>query len=93
MEEREKEGAITLKSLREVAKALDMKVVYALVPTKGSVEEMIDQKAKELAIKIVMRTSTSMMLENQENSADRIKKAIEERAEELKTENLKLLWD
>ena len=93
MEDREKEGAITIKSLKEVAKALDMELVYGFVPVKGSVEAMINDRANELARQIVLRTSMSMTLEDQKNSIERIEKAIEERAEELKNENLRLLWD
>lgn len=93
LEEREKEGAITLKSLRQAADALDMQLVYGFVPKDGTLEALIDRKAKELAKKIVLRTSTSMVLEDQENSIERIDKAIEERAMEIKNEMPKALWD
>ncbi|MDZ7848915.1 MAG: XRE family transcriptional regulator [Owenweeksia sp.] len=88
-----KEGSITLKSLREAANALDMDLVYALVPKDGSLEALIDRKTRELAVKIVSRTSHTMKLEDQENSKERIAKAIDERAEELKREMPKMLWD
>ena len=93
IEKREKEGSITIKSLREIAKALDMQLVYGFVPVDGSLEELINRKAKELATQIVMRTSNSMKLEDQENSRQRIEKAIEERAAMLKNEMPKALWD
>ena len=93
IEQREKDGSITIKSLREVAKALDMQLVYGFVPNDGSLEALIDRKAKELATKIVMRTNNTMKLEDQENSQQRIEKAIEERAIILKYEMPKILWD
>lgn len=93
MERREKDGSITLKSLNEAAKALDMKLVYGLVPNDDSLEALIDRKAKELAMQIVLRTSNSMRLEDQENSEKRIKKAIEERAEAIKRDMPKNLWN
>lgn len=93
MEQREKDGSITIKSLREVAKALDMHLVYGFVPVDGSLEELINRKAKELATQIVLRTSNSMKLEDQENSQQRIEKAIEERAAIIKNEMPKNLWD
>lgn len=93
IEQREQDGSITLKSLREAARALDMELVYGLVPKDGSLEALIDRKARELATQIVSRTSHSMKLEDQENSSTRIKKAIEERTEELKREMPKSLWD
>ena len=93
IENREAEGNITLKTLRDVAKAMDMQLVYGFVPNDGSLEALIDRKAKEAATKIVMRTSNSMKLEDQENSEQRIEKAIAERADELKRELSKVLWD
>lgn len=93
IERREKDGSITIKSLREAARALDMQLVYGLVPVDGSLEEMIERKAKELAMKIVLRTSNTMKLEDQENSQERIEKAIQERATAIKNEMPKTLWD
>ena len=90
---REKEGSITLKNLREAGRALDMVLVYGFVPEKGSLQNMIEQKALEIAKEIVMRTSQSMKLEDQENSKERIDKAIRERAEEIKNEMPAYLWD
>jgi len=93
IERREKEGAITIKSLREIAKALDMQLVYGFVPNDGSLEALIEKRANQLAKEIVLRTSNTMHLEDQGNSKNRIEKAIEERAEKIKTEMPKILWD
>jgi predicted DNA-binding mobile mystery protein A len=93
IENREQVGTLSLKTLRDVAKAMDMKLVYGFVPTDGSLEALIDRKAKEAATKIVMRTSANMKLEGQENNKQRIQKAIEERADEFKRELSKVLWD
>ena len=93
MEQREKNGFITLKSLRDTANALDMELVYGFVPKDGSLDALIERKARELATKIVSRTSHSMILEDQGISDERIEKAIEERATRLKYEMPKILWD
>ncbi len=93
LEKRESEGSVTIKALEEAARALGMRLVYGFVPIDGSVERMIEKKAKHLAAEIVMRTSGSMKLEDQENSADRIRKAIDERTRELMEELPKKLWD
>ncbi len=92
-EQREKEGSITIKNLREAGKALDMQLVYGFIPKEASLQKMIEQKAYEIAKEIVQRTSHSMMLEDQENSRERIEKAIKERAEEIKNEMPGYLWD
>jgi len=93
IEQREKDGSITLKNLKEAGKALDMQLVYGFVPKEESLEKMIEKKAYDIAKEIVQRTSHSMMLEDQENSGQRIEKAIKERAEEILYERPKLLWD
>ncbi|TXE07910.1 mobile mystery protein A [Gelidibacter salicanalis] len=93
IEIREKEGSITLNSLKETANALDMQLVYGLVPKDGTVDDLIERKAKELALRIVSRTSNTMKLEDQENSKERIQKAIEERKAIIKNEMPKSLWD
>ena len=93
IENREKDGTITLNALKEAASALDMQLVYGFVPADGSLEALIDRKAKELATQIVLRTSNTMKLEDQENSKQRIEKAIEERATIIKSEMPKTLWD
>ena len=70
-----------------------MQLVYALVPKDGTLEDLIERKARELAIRIVSRTSTNMKLEDQEISKERQKNAIEERAAIIKNEMPKTLWD
>lgn len=93
MEQREREGAISLKSLREAAHALDMELIYGFVPKDGTLEALIERRARDLATKIVSRTSHTMKLEDQENSGERLQKAIAERTDLLKQEMPKILWD
>jgi predicted DNA-binding mobile mystery protein A len=93
IERREKDGSITIKALREAARALDMQLIYGFVPKDGSLELLIERKAKELATQIVMRTNNTMKLEDQENTRQRIETAIKERTTIIKTEMPKTLWD
>jgi predicted DNA-binding mobile mystery protein A len=93
MERREQDGSITIKALQETANTLDMKLVYGFVPVDGSLDALIDRKAKALASQIVMRTSGSMRLEDQENKPQRLERAIAERTELLKQEMPKILWN
>lgn len=93
MEKREAEGTITLNTLKELAFALDMRFVYGFIPKDGSIEQMIEKRAKEIATEIVSRTNTTMTLEDQQNSKERIEKAIEQKSKEIKYEMPKYLWD
>lgn len=93
IEEREANGSLTLKSLREVGAALDMKLIYGFVPKSQSLEETIEKRALEVAREIVLRVSHTMKLEDQENSKERLEKAIKNRAEEIRNKMPKYLWD
>jgi len=93
IENRERDGSITLKSLREIARVMDMQLVYGLVPNDGSLDALIDKKAVEVAKQVVMRSAQTMALEDQANSTIRIETAIRERAEAIKSEMPKILWD
>lgn len=93
IEQRESNETITLKSLREVAHAMDMKLVYGFIPRDGSIEKMIEKRAVEIAAEIVMRTSNTMKLEDQENSKKRIEKNVRVKAKEIIDTMPKYLWD
>ncbi|MCX8478473.1 MAG: mobile mystery protein A [Chitinophagales bacterium] len=93
LEKREQTGAITIKALKEVAQAMDMELVYGFVPKDGTLEALVERRATEIAREIVLRTATTMQLEDQANSKKRIAKAIKERANALLHAKSKLLWD
>ena len=93
LEKREANGSVTIKTLSEVANALDMKLVYGFVPQNVSIEKMIEDRANKMAREIVLRTSNTMKLEDQENSNARIEKAIKNKAEEIKNKMPRYLWD
>lgn len=93
IEKREKEKTITLKSLEEAGRALNMKLVYGFVPLDSSIKKTIEKRAKELALEIVKTTSNSMALENQANTDNRLKKAVEDKTKQLMYEMPRYLWD
>jgi len=93
IEEREAAGQITLNKLRGVGKALDMKFVYGFVPVDGSIENLINKRAEQLARKIVLRTNQNMRLEDQGISNNKINDSIIDLANEIKREMRKSLWD
>ena len=93
MEDREKNGTISLNVLREFGKSMDMKLVYGFIPKQKSLEKLVEERAVRLAEEIVKRTSTNMELEDQKLGSELIKKAIKEKAVEFKQEMPKFLWD
>jgi hypothetical protein len=70
-----------------------MKFIYGFAPKASSIDELVDIKAKEMARRIVLRTSHTMNLEDQGISEEGICQAIEELAAEIKREMRKSLWD
>ena len=67
--------------------------IYGFVPKRGSVENLVNYKAEELAKKIVLRTNHNMKLENQGNSDEQISQAINDLANEIKRKMNKSLWE
>ena len=75
LEKGEAEDRITLKSLRAVAHALDCELVYALVPKAGTLETLLEDRARAEAKQRVLQVEHSMALEDQ--AAGGIEDAIE----------------
>jgi len=93
IEESEAKGTISINSLKEVGKALNLKLVYGFVPNDGTIDNLINKKAEELAKKIVLRTNQNMKLEAQGIDAKELNKTIKDLADEIKREIKKSLWD
>lgn len=93
IEDREKNGTVSINVLKQFASSLNMKFVYGFIPKAENLDKMIEQRAMEIATEIVNRTSISMGLEDQKNTPERIQKAIQEKTQEIKQGMPKYLWD
>jgi predicted DNA-binding mobile mystery protein A len=82
MEKDEISGALTLKSMRQAAEAMDCVFVYAVVP-RISLDETIRQQALKVAGKRLSRTSHTMLLEDQMVSNNEQQKMLEDNVEDL----------
>lgn len=69
LERSEASGKIQLNTLRRAAEAMDCILVYALVP-KTSLTEMVDHRARDIALQALRRVSHSMALEDQQVDRD-----------------------
>lgn len=90
LERAEANDAVTLKSLRQAAEALDCVLVYSLVPRK-SLEDLVKDRARFVADQQLALTDQTMRLENQEVSRARMERAREALAGEL-MRNDRRLW-
>jgi predicted DNA-binding mobile mystery protein A len=93
IEESEAADSISIKSMKEVGKVIDMRFVYGYVPNTGTFEKMVAEKSHELAKKIVLRTNQNMLLEDQGTDKKRIQEAINELTLEIKREIRRSIWD
>lgn len=91
LEKNEATDAITLKSLRKAAEALDCRLVYALVPNEGGLRDTVRKQALRKARDIVDPVDHSMMLEAQDvgNKQERTDQLADELARTPDTK----LWD
>ncbi len=53
----------------------------------------IENRARELALEIVRTTSSSMALEDQENTNVRLQKAVEDKTNQIIDKMPRYLWD
>lgn len=86
LEKREESGSITINSLKEVGRALDMDLVYGFISRHNSLEAMIEERAREIAEEVILKT-------NKVGSDKEIKKAIEQKTYEIASKMPSYLWD
>ena len=92
LEQAEVDGSVTLKTLRQAAEGLGCTLVYALVP-KQSLDEMLHERAGEIADRQIARTDQTMTLENQALSKRALLAERERVIEAILKENPRRLWD
>ncbi|MBI3554852.1 MAG: mobile mystery protein A [Deltaproteobacteria bacterium] len=92
LEEREVTGAITLEALERAARALNCKVVYALVP-ETTLDEMLDHQSHIAADWTLKEVSHSMGLESQKVSDKENASQSDELANLLKWKMSSKIWD
>lgn len=83
IENAETTGDLKLSTLERAAEAMGCRVVYALVPTHGSLEDAVQAQARQKAARLLGRAAHTMRLEDQ--ATDRDDEALEDLARELAT--------
>lgn len=93
LERSEARGTITLASLEKLARGLNCRVTYALVPEGGSLEGLRRKRAEDVARKELERVSHSMRLEAQGLAPARERRQLERHVQELLAGNPRRLWE
>jgi predicted DNA-binding mobile mystery protein A len=91
LEARERDGRITLRSLRKAADALDCEVVYFFIPRKGLEATLLDQ-IKMFVQRRVASVAHTMALEEQSVSDSHLKRQFDDSVEELIARPPRNLW-
>lgn len=92
LEQDEPSGALTLKTMRQAAEALDCIFVYALVP-RSSLEDTVRTQARVVAAERLQRVAHTMLLEAQGLSNEEQQASLKAAIEDLVRETPKDLWD
>ncbi len=92
IEQDEKLGSITVKTLRNVAEALNCEFVYSFVP-KQTLEDTVRNQARIVAKKRMDRSDQMMRLEKQELGLSEKEKLMESMITEIIEKMPRTLWD
>jgi predicted DNA-binding mobile mystery protein A len=93
LENAEVHDAVTLRALKEAANALECELVYAIVPKgNATLEDIIKDRAKQIADEQVGRVAHSMSLESQTIDADTLKIQKDELSRSLAEHLNKKFW-
>ena len=95
LEEREGRQTITLETLEKAARAMNCKLIYAVVPNEDylSLNELIERKAEDAAKVISKKVSHSMALESQGLSTEDNRASLQRLAKELKEKMDPRIWE
>jgi len=91
MEQAEVEGSIKISTMKRIADALEMDFVYAFVP-RTSLNGMVREQARLLALKKMERLDHTMRLEMQELSSEEKEKALKDLIDKILIDEPKDFW-
>lgn len=88
----EQAGTISLNQLEKVADAMGGRLVYAIVPRDGTVEEIVLTQARAKARRIIQRTRAHMALEDQSEGLRSEAEMVDELAADIISEGRRDFW-
>lgn len=88
----EQAGTISVNQLEKIAEAMGGRLVYAIIPREGPVEEIVLAQARAKARRIIQRTRAHMALEEQTEGLRSESEMIEELAADIIREGRRDFW-
>ncbi|MHA8096848.1 hypothetical protein U8591_06890 [Aquirufa antheringensis] len=92
-EMREVDEAITLASLRKIANAMEMDLVYYFKPKQDSLDDLLQIRAELKAKELLERSNQAMILENQEADNKNKSREYDRLITKIRNQKLSSLWD
>ncbi|MCL9968068.1 MAG: hypothetical protein NBV56_01955 [Aquirufa antheringensis] len=92
-EMREVDEAITLASLRKIANAMEMDLVYYFKPKQDSLDDLLQIRAELKAKELMERSNHAMILENQEADNKNKSREYDRLITKIRNQKLSSLWD
>lgn len=93
LEKSEARGSVTLESLEKLARGLEGRLVYAIVPaTATSFQRIVEDRAEQIAKKRLQRVSHSMSLEDQPIEQKRQATQLKQIIDSLLRGSRRILW-
>ncbi len=92
LEQDEVSGAVTLKTMRRTAQAMDCVFVYGVIPAT-SLDEILQKQALKKAKQYLQGVSHTMALEAQSLDDQANQEMLDVLAEQLINESIRKLWD
>jgi len=88
----EQAGTISVNQLEKIAGAMGGRLVYAIIPREGPVEEIVLAQARAKARRIIKRTRAHMALEEQSEGLRSETEMIEDLAADIIREGRRDFW-
>ncbi len=92
-EKREQADSVSLATLKKVANAMDMELVYYFKSKDGSIKNAVEKQARKKAQEILNQSNQTMKLEDQETNSSSQELELERLTKDIMSKMPQNLWD
>jgi predicted DNA-binding mobile mystery protein A len=92
-EKREQADSVSLATLKKVANAMDMELVYYFKSKDGSIKNAVEKQARKKAQEILNQSNQTMKLEDQETNSSSQERELERLTKDIVSKMPQNLWD
>ena len=92
-EKREQADSVSLATLKKVANAMDMELVYYFKSKDGSIKNAVEKQARKKAQEILNQSNQTMKLEDQETNSSSQERELERLTKDIMSTMPQNLWD